>query len=175
GETSLLTGKPRNASVSAVEPCELLVLERDDFLSVARDNLAVAAYFRALLGARFGGASNQPLLLPDPISTMLPRLGARGHRRYWAVLVLGQALFGLLTAVAFAGGDPRSSYALIVVGSLIVPVVFVQYLAESNILSEHPLELLGTGVLGAALGLPLAYLLQHVTGLAPRGLRDALL
>jgi CRP-like cAMP-binding protein len=175
GEVSLVTGKPRTASVRALEPAELLVLQRDDFLAIAREHVVVAAYFRELFAARLPGALNQPLLLPDPLSTMMPRLAARGRKRYWVVVLIGILIFGLLTAAARASDDPAVAYALTVFGALIVPVVFVQYLAESNILAERPLELLATGALGAALGLPPAYVLQHASGLIPGSFTAALL
>jgi RsiW-degrading membrane proteinase PrsW (M82 family) len=66
-------------------------------------------------------------------------------------------------------------YAVTLVGALIGPVVFILYLAESNILAERPLELLTTAVLGAALGLPAAFWLQHESGILPASLPAALL
>jgi len=66
-------------------------------------------------------------------------------------------------------------YAVTLVGVLVGPVVFIQYLAESNILTERPVELLTTAVLGAALGLPPAFWLQHESGILPVSLPAALL
>jgi protease PrsW len=176
GELALLTTEPRSATVRALEDSQLLALGRDDFQAVARDNVAVAAYFRELIGARFRGAPNQHLLLPDPLATIMPLVSIRRRRRYWLVLLAGMLLFVLLTFAAQSRGNPSAAvYAVMVVGALIGPVVFVQYLAESNILAERPLELLVTAALGAALGLPPALWLQRESGILPGSLLTALL
>jgi RsiW-degrading membrane proteinase PrsW (M82 family) len=72
-----------------------------------------------------------------------------------------------LTLLVTSGGGRSTLYAVMLVGSLIGPTVFVMYLAESNLLSERPLELIATAVLGAVLGLPPAILLQREAGIAP--------
>jgi len=175
GELALLTTEPRSATVRALEETQLLALGRDGFQAVARDNVAVAAHFRELIGARFRGAPHQRLLLPDPLATIMPLVSIQRRRRYWVVLLCGLLLFALLTAAAQSGGSQSVVYAVTVVGALIGPVVFVQYLAESNILAERPLELLVTAGLGAALGLPPALWLQRESGILPGSLSAALL
>jgi len=64
---------------------------------------------------------------------------------------------------------------VLAIGSCIGPIVFVQYLAESNILGERPRELATTALLGAGLGLPLAIGVQQQTGLLPGSLVPAVL
>jgi putative peptide zinc metalloprotease protein len=49
GESALLTGAPRNATVRALEPCELLVLHRDDLLAVMGEDRHVAEEMFALV------------------------------------------------------------------------------------------------------------------------------
>ncbi len=66
-------------------------------------------------------------------------------------------------------------YAVLAIGSFIGPIVFVQYLAESNILSERPRELACTALLAAGLGLPLAIIVQQHSGLLPGSLLPAVL
>jgi CRP-like cAMP-binding protein/RsiW-degrading membrane proteinase PrsW (M82 family) len=174
GEVALLTPAPRTATVRALEDSELLVLTRDAFQAVAREYASVADYFRELVQLRFRGAPGQHLLLPDPLTTIMPLVGARRRKRYWVVLLIGVLLFALLSAVAHIGGSKSAVYAVMVLGSLIGPVVFVQYLAESNILTQRPLELIITAVLGAALGLPAALWLQREVGILPTSLLSAL-
>ncbi len=175
GEVALLATSPRIATVRALEETELLILTRDAFQQVAHEQATVANYFRELIGVRFRGAAGQHLLLPDPVATIMPLVGQRRRRWYWLVLLIGVVLFGLATAAAIWSGSTPPMYAALIVGSLIGPVVFVHYLWESNILTERPLELLVTAVLGAALGLPPAIWLQREVGIVPGALMSVLL
>jgi RsiW-degrading membrane proteinase PrsW (M82 family) len=97
----------------------------------------------------------------------MPQVGQRRRKRYWLVLVIGMLVFGLVTIAAVWSGNQAAVYGTMAIGSLIGPVVFVQYLAESNILSERPLELVATAVLGAVLGLPPAIWLQREADVVP--------
>jgi RsiW-degrading membrane proteinase PrsW (M82 family) len=142
---------------------------------VAREHAAVAAHFRELVGARFRGAPGQHLLVPDPLSTIMPLVGIRRRKRYWMVLLIGTLMFALLTVAAQLGVGHSAVYAVMVVGALIGPIVFVQYLAESNILTERPFELIATAALGAALGLPPAIWLQREAGILPGTFHSAML
>lgn len=175
GEGAVVTGMPRSATVRAIEQMELLELPREDFLDVARAHASLAAFFRELTIARFIGTRNQPLLLPDEVASVTPRIRRGPRKRYWTVLFAGIALFAFLSALAEVSVGPLIVYALTVVGALLVPIAFVQYLAESNLLPLRPVELLATGVLGAALGLPAAYGLQHAAGLVPGSLLASVL
>jgi len=175
GEVALLTRAPRIASVTAMEDTELLSLTREAFQTVAQEQATVASYFRELIGVRFRGAAGQHVLLPDPLTTIMPLLGTRRRKRYWLVLLVGVFVFGLLTVAAQMTDSPTAVYAVMAVGSLIGPVVFVLHLAESNILTERPLELVVTAILGAALGLPPAIALQREAGMIPGSLVSALL
>ena len=174
GEIALLTSAPRTATVRALEETELLALARDAYHRVAVEHTSVGAHFRELISARFRGAAGQLLLLPDPLTTIMPLVGLRRRKRYWMVLACGTLLFWLLTVAAQLGGGPLSRYAVAVVGSLIGPIVFVQYLAESNILTERPIELLVAAVLGAMLGLPPATWLERESGILPNSFLSAI-
>jgi CRP-like cAMP-binding protein/RsiW-degrading membrane proteinase PrsW (M82 family) len=175
GEVAVLTSVPRTATVRALEESELLALSGDAFRAMAHEHSAIAEHFRELVGARFHGAPGQHLLLPDPLSTIMPLVGVRRRKRYWLVLCVGILLFVLLTVAAQMYGGRTAIYAVTVVGALIGPVVFVQYLAESNLLAERPVELFTAAVLGAALGLPPAFWLQRESGILPVSLPAALL
>ncbi len=52
GEMALLDGLPRSATVKAVEPCQVLVLQRDDFLQLIRDAPQIAMKMLAILSRR---------------------------------------------------------------------------------------------------------------------------
>jgi RsiW-degrading membrane proteinase PrsW (M82 family) len=87
----------------------------------------------------------------------------------------GVLVFALLTVLAQLGAGHPAVYAVLAIGSFIGPIVFVQYLAESNILSERPRDLAATALLAAGLGLPLAIGVQQHTGLVPGSLMPAVL
>jgi CRP-like cAMP-binding protein len=175
GEVAILTGGRRNATVRALEDSQLLCLSRSDFEATVRAHTGLADYFRELVTIRYRGAPGQHLLLPDPIATVMPAIGTRRRKRYWLTLLAGVLVFALLTGLAHVGAGPAAVYAVLAVGSLIGPLVFVQYLAESNILRERPAELAATALLGAGLGLPLAIVVQQYAGLTPDSLLPAVL
>jgi CRP/FNR family cyclic AMP-dependent transcriptional regulator len=52
GEIALLDGKPRSASVTALTNCELMVLERRDFMPLLESNAAVCLKLLEMLCAR---------------------------------------------------------------------------------------------------------------------------
>ncbi len=56
GEIAALHDRPRTATVRAVGPCDLLVLERHEFLRILRDYPEVEAAFRRLAASRLQGA-----------------------------------------------------------------------------------------------------------------------
>ena len=175
GEVAILTGGRRNATVQALEDSELLSLSKSDFEATVNAHTGLADYFRELVGIRYRGAPGQHLLLPDPIATVMPTLGSRRRQRYWLTLLAGVLVFALLTGLAQLGAGPAAVYAVLAIGSCIGPIVFVQYLAESNILSERPRELALTAVLAAGVGLPLAIGVQQHAGLLPGSLLPAVL
>ena len=100
GEVALLTSAPRMATVRAMEDTHVLALTRDAFQTVAREHASVADYFHELVGVRFRGATGQHLLVPDPLTSIMPLLAAPRRKRYWLVLLMGVLLFALLTAAA---------------------------------------------------------------------------
>jgi CRP-like cAMP-binding protein len=53
GDLALLDDGPRSASVRTLEPCNMLVLERDDFLKFLRQNPDVAIDVLATVGKRY--------------------------------------------------------------------------------------------------------------------------
>lgn len=175
GEVALLAETPRIATVRALEDTELLALTRDAFQQVTHEQTTAANFFRELVGVRFRGAGGQRLLLPDPVATIMPQVSPRRRKRYWLVLLIGVVLFGLATLAAVSSDSLAAIYLALVVGSLIGPVVFVYFLWESNILTERPLELVVTALLGAGLGLPTAIWFQREAGLIPGALVSVLL
>ncbi len=175
GEVALFMQARRNATVRAIEESELLELSRHDFLSMVHQHRPAGDFLREMVHIRFRGARGPHLPVPDPVAALMPLAAARRRKRYWVVLLAGVVMFAMLTAAAEASGQRAWLYAVLATGSSIGPVVFVMYLAESNILSERPFELVATALLGAALGLPPAIALQREAGTIPGDLMPALL
>ncbi|MCH2169226.1 Crp/Fnr family transcriptional regulator [Myxococcota bacterium] len=69
GEMALITGAPRNATVTAVEPCELLVIDRRDFLAFVRSHPDTAIQLLVILANRLRGVSE---LVEDTLFLNLP-------------------------------------------------------------------------------------------------------
>ncbi|MFP8876020.1 MAG: Crp/Fnr family transcriptional regulator [Myxococcota bacterium] len=57
GELALISGTPRNATVIAVEPCVLLVIERRDFLAFLRSRPDAAIQLLVILADRLRGVN----------------------------------------------------------------------------------------------------------------------
>ena len=55
GEMAVLFNQPRSATVRATTPCDLLVLDGDEFRRIVNDFPAVAAEFRRIAAGRLGG------------------------------------------------------------------------------------------------------------------------
>ena len=170
GEVALLAGGKRVATVRALADTELLALNRADFDEVVAANASVRGQLSEL--ARMHGG--QGLSVPDPTTTLMPFLAAKRRDRSWRLLIAGVALFAVLSFVAARSEQELAIYGALVLGSFVVPVVYVTYLAEADILAARPLTLLLTFVLGAALGLPVAIWLERATGVEPGALGGAL-
>lgn len=69
GEISLLAGTARTATVSAIDPCLLLKIERRDFLSFLREHPEVATNLLAVMARRLKRVSE---LLEDTLFLNLP-------------------------------------------------------------------------------------------------------
>jgi CRP-like cAMP-binding protein len=69
GEIALLGGTPRTATVTAIDPCELLIIDRRDFLSVLRSHPDVAINLLDVLAQRMKRVSE---LVEDTLFLNLP-------------------------------------------------------------------------------------------------------
>ena len=69
GEIALLGGTPRTATVTAIDPCELLIIDRRDFLSFLRGHPDVAINLLEVLAQRMKRVSE---LVEDTLFLNLP-------------------------------------------------------------------------------------------------------
>jgi CRP-like cAMP-binding protein len=69
GEISLLDGHPRTADAIALSDCDLILIERRDFLPLLRDQPSIALKFIEILCSRLRGTSGQ---LEDTVFLNLP-------------------------------------------------------------------------------------------------------
>ena len=171
GEVALLTGGKRAATVRAVTDAELLTLDKPTFDEVVAQDDRLRARLSELARIRVPGVS---LAVPDPITSLVPTIA--GHaRRYRTILIGGIALFAIASVLASRSGSDLAIYLALVLGAFVVPIAYVTYLAESDVLAAHPIRLGLTFVLGAAIGLPIAINLELATGAAPGALDTAFL
>jgi CRP-like cAMP-binding protein/RsiW-degrading membrane proteinase PrsW (M82 family) len=171
GEVALLTGGKRAATVTAKTDADLLTLDKATFDDVAAQNDRLRGRLSELARIRVPGIS---LSVPDPVTALVPFV-AGGARRYRIILIAGVALFAVASILAARSGNEFAIYLALVLGAFVVPVAFVTYLAESDVLAAHPIRLALTFVLGAAIGIPVAIQLELATGAAPGALDTALL
>jgi RsiW-degrading membrane proteinase PrsW (M82 family) len=112
-------------------------------------------------------------LLPEPIAPLMPHAPHRRHR-YRLVLVAGLAVFAALTALAGASRNSVAIAAVLLVGSFFVPVVYVVYMNEIDMLRAVPVSvLLRVGLLTAVIALPSAAVVEGLLGAGVGGLLPA--
>lgn len=172
GEIELETARPRVETVTALTDGELLVLAKADFDAIVRDEQAVGSEMRELARVQYGVATGQRLVLPDPVTTLMPHLTVARRARYWKLLLGGTTIFAVLSVLAAKTGLDLAVYATLIVGSLVVPVVYITFLAESDIFATRVRTLIATSLLAAVVSVPLAVIAENAAGLTP-GTLDA--
>lgn len=109
-------------------------------------------------------------LFPEPVAPLMPHAPHRRHR-YRVALVGGLAVFGALTAIAGNTQNTFAVVAVLLVGSFFVPVVYVLYMHEIDMLRAIPWSvLLRVGLLTAVVALPSAAVLEGLVGAGMDGL-----
>jgi RsiW-degrading membrane proteinase PrsW (M82 family) len=112
-------------------------------------------------------------LVPEPVAPLMPHAPHRRHR-YRVVLVVGLAVFAALTAAAGSSGSTIAIAGVLLVGSFFVPVVYVLYVQEIDMLRAVPLSvLLRVGLLTAVIALPSAAVVEAFTGAGMGGVLPA--
>ena len=72
GEVSILTGKPRSATITAATPCELLVLDRSTLDAITERQPNVLTILRHFCEARYGSADEQQIRRGDTNPGLVP-------------------------------------------------------------------------------------------------------
>ena len=112
-------------------------------------------------------------LVPEPVAPLMPHAPHRRHR-YRVVLVAGLAVFGALTALAGTSRNTIAIVAVLLVGSFFVPVVYVLYMDEIDMLRAVPLGvLLRVGLLNTVIALPSTADMEGFVGAGMGGLLPA--
>jgi CRP-like cAMP-binding protein/RsiW-degrading membrane proteinase PrsW (M82 family) len=154
---------PSPVTVVARTPLELVALAREDLQRAAATYPRLRRLLATLLHTRFAGAAEQPLALPDPVSTLMPGLPGRTRGRYWLLLGGGIGLLGLLSLIAARTAAGWAVAATILVGAFLAPAVYLRYLWERDLLrSITPGRLVGIGLSGGVGAVLLALVLSDV-------------
>jgi CRP-like cAMP-binding protein/RsiW-degrading membrane proteinase PrsW (M82 family) len=163
GASGTIPQPPSAVTVVARTPLELVVLSREDLQRAAATYPRLRRLLDTLLHARFAGAAEQPLALPDPVSTIMPGLPERARGRYWLLLGGGIGLLGPLSLIAARTAAGWAVAATILVGAFLAPAVYLRYLWERDLLrSITPGRLVGIGLSGGVGAVVLALLLSDV-------------
>ena len=160
GEIALLTGGPRIATVTAIEAGEVLALSKADFDAVVKQQATFGRQLTELGRIRFRATTGQNLALPDPITTLMPYLQTKSRNRYWIALVTGLAAFSASAYAFFALDWGWAMLTTLILGAFIVPIMYVVYMAESDILATRPGALALIFVVSAIAGIPISAGLQ---------------
>lgn len=76
GEVSILTGKPRSATITAATPCELLQLDRASLDEITERQPNVLTILKHFCEARYGSADEQQIRRGDTNPGLVPMHGA---------------------------------------------------------------------------------------------------
>ena len=115
-------------------------------------------------------------LAADPVSALMPHAAAPRHRHYRVTLIVGLLIFAALTFATAQSGSDIAVVAVLVIGSFLVPVVYVQYLDEIDAFGGVPFGmLLRVGILTALFGIPSAGFLEAFEGAGAGGLLPSIL
>jgi RsiW-degrading membrane proteinase PrsW (M82 family) len=118
--------------------------------------------FQHLHKSNFHGAPFQHVAVPDPVSTLMPQLHRRHYALFWGTLIGGFAGLVGLTDLTIQSHSRTVEEVFIVVGSLLVPVLFVYYMDLRSLFVEPRFRtLFGAFTLGAVIAVPLAGILEY--------------
>jgi protease PrsW len=118
-------------------------------------------------------------LLPDPVSALMPHVAAARHHYYRALLSRGFGIFALASwaatsSIPIIGGV--GIIGLLLVGSFLVPVVYVEYLDELDLFSGVRRSFLLTiGLVTAVVAIPMALVVEELSHAGTGALLPAML
>ena len=156
GEIALLTGGPRIATVTATTAGEVLALSKADFDAVVKDQATFGGQIGELARIRFRATTGQALTLPDPITTLMPYLKTKSRDRYWIALLVSITLFAASAYATFALNQGWAMLTTLVLGAFVVPIGYVVYMAESDILATRPGAIAFVFIVSAIAGIPIS-------------------
>jgi len=160
GEIALLKGGPRIATVRALEAGEVLALSKADFDAVIKEQGAFGRQLLQLGRIRFRATTGQNLMVPDPITTLMPYLQRGNRTKYWRFVLGGVAAFAIFAFASFALAIGWAMWTTLILGAFLTPAIYVLYLAEANILQARPRAIAQVFIVAAILGIPVTGGLQ---------------
>ncbi|MEK0314714.1 cyclic nucleotide-binding domain-containing protein [Cohnella sp. 56] len=165
GEIGLLTDTPSEASVTASEDGELLVMGKSEFHYILDYYPPVRRQFMEMLRIR------APHLLPkaeegqggEAASVVLEPALPKAQERWIDVLLWLGGGFVALTVLALILRSSWLNFAALIVGGIVGPVTFVSYIRSHQLLGFSPVRLGLIFVSSAAVAVPLAWYLERVS------------
>jgi protease PrsW len=161
GESAVILGRRRSATVRAREESELLALRGSTFKELVDAYPELEDHFAEALRIRNEGTPVADGAAPSksPPDSVLPT-----HRSaFWITLVVGLGIFIALDEATQVYDNPWLPFATAVAGALVGPVAYVVYLASTNVLTRQPRRLAITFLIAGA-GVPLAAQAEYALG-----------
>ncbi|SFA73092.1 cAMP-binding domain of CRP or a regulatory subunit of cAMP-dependent protein kinases [Cohnella sp. OV330] len=162
GEIGLLSGTPSEATATAAEDGELLVMGKNEFQYILGYYAPVRRQFMEMLRIRAPHLRPQAESDEAPIVVTESALPKAKERWVDALLWLGGG-FVLLTALALILRSDWLSFATLIVGGFVGPVTFVAYIRGHQLLGFSTLRLGLIFLSSAVVAVPLAWYLEHVS------------
>lgn len=163
GEAAVLTDRPRNATVRALEEAEVLELSRADFEAVVQQHRSIGAFFRELFLARYHFAPRALMEAVDPAGALMPGLRPGQTRRVLALFGVGLLVLAGASAASIWTANPALSFVTLTFGALLPATAYVAFIRERALLRQVPVRtLLVTGLASAAIAIPLAVYLERL-------------
>lgn len=167
GEIALLGERPAVLTVRALGDAALLALDKADFDALVRRHAPVRALLGELARIRYAAATGRRLGLPEAVARVAPYLRPPSGGRYWRLLVGGLAISAALSAVAASTADGTVLLAALVLTAFVGPLVYVSFLAETDLLATSARRLAASFLLGGAVGVPTAIALEEIFQVLP--------
>lgn len=162
GEIGLLSGTPAEATATAAEDGELLVMGKSEFQYILDYYAPVRRQFMEMLRIRAPHLMSRAEGAEAPIVAIEPALPKAKERWVDALLWLGGG-FVLLTVLAVIVRSDWLSFVTLIVGGFLGPVTFVSYIRGHQLLGFSSLRLGLIFLSSAVVAVPLAWYLEHVS------------
>lgn len=141
---------------------------------VGRRQLMALEPSAGLMRLRYQAAQRQALIVPDPMTTLMPFLSDADHRRYRRVFGVAVVLSALAGLVSLQTGAPVAMLAALIIGALIHPVGYAMHLSRARLHAFGRRRVALALAVGAVGVVPCAAIVEALIGLGRTGTAGSL-